>query len=70
MFDVVFATGEVRNYRDTLRADSARMSRLNALLRERGILKSENKYYLSTTLTNADVEQVIGAWRESIKLLR
>jgi len=66
MFDVLFAGGEVRNYRDTMRGDSAKMARLNGLLRERGILKSENKHYLSTAVDDTDVEQTIAAWGEAI----
>jgi len=69
MFDVVFAGGAVRNYRDTVRADAARMSRLNALLKERGILKGENKYYLSTAIDEVDVKQTIDAWRGAIDQL-
>ncbi|MCH9672348.1 MAG: aminotransferase class III-fold pyridoxal phosphate-dependent enzyme, partial [Gammaproteobacteria bacterium] len=54
MFDVVFADGDIRTYRDTQRADVPLLTRLNAALRERGILKGENKYYLSTTIDERD----------------
>ena len=66
MFDTVFAGGEIRNYRDTLRADKAQMSRLNALLLARGILKGENKYYLSVILDEDDITQTIDAWDDAI----
>ena len=66
MFDLVFADGQVRNYRDTLRADATQMATLNRLLRERGIMKSDNKYYLSTAITQDDEAQTISAWRESV----
>jgi glutamate-1-semialdehyde 2,1-aminomutase len=69
MFDVVFTDGEVRNYRDTLRGDKAKLSKLNALLLERGVLKGKDKCYLSTSLTDADVQLTIDAWREVIPLL-
>ncbi|MFT5174861.1 MAG: glutamate-1-semialdehyde 2,1-aminomutase [Gammaproteobacteria bacterium] len=69
LFDVVFTDGEVRNYRDMLRHDTAQMRKLNALLRERGVLKSDNKYYLSTSLTDADIDLTVNAWREAIPLL-
>jgi len=62
LFDVVFASGEIRDYRDTLRADAGRLGTLNGLLRERGVLKSENKNYLSTSLTDVDVEETLAAW--------
>jgi len=58
LFDLVFTSGEVRNYRDTLRGDAAKMQRLNGLLRERGILKGESKYYLSTSLEERVMVQV------------
>ena len=66
MFDIVFANGEVRNYRDTAGADSAKMTKLNELLRERGILKIPNKYYVSTAIDEADIEQTIGIWSDAI----
>ena len=66
MFDVVFAVGDVRNYRDTARADSAKMAKLNGLLRERGILKGENKHYVSTAIDEEDVVQTIGIWSDAI----
>lgn len=66
MFDIVFAGGEVRNYRDTIRGDGAKIPRLNELLRARGILKSENKYYVSTAIDETDVKETIAAWEEAI----
>ena len=66
MFDIVFAGGEVRNYRDTIRGDGAKMPRLNELLRDRGILKGENKYYVSTAIDDTDVEETIAAWGDAI----
>ncbi len=66
MFDIVFADGEVRNYRDTARADAAKMATLNGLLLERGILKCPNKYYVSTAIDEADVDQTIEIWNDAI----
>ena len=66
MFDIVFTGGDVRNYRDTLREDSGKMGRLNELLRKRGILKSKNKYYVSTVLEEADISHTIDAWDDAI----
>jgi glutamate-1-semialdehyde 2,1-aminomutase len=70
LFDVVFAGGQIRNYRDTKRGDAAKASKLNRLLRERGVLKSDAKYYLSTTLTEEDVSRTMAAWDEALPLLR
>ena len=69
LFDVVFAAGDIRNYRDTLRADATRMAQFNTLLRARGILKGDNKYYLSTSLTEADLAHTLGAWDEAIAVM-
>jgi glutamate-1-semialdehyde 2,1-aminomutase len=66
LFDLVFVEGEVRNYRDTLRSDSAKMAKLNALLMERGILKGESKYYVSLTLTDADIQKTLDAWDDAL----
>ncbi len=69
MFDVVFAGGEVRNYRDTLRADATQMGTLNRLLKARGILKNENKYYVSTAINEDDIAHTIGAWSDAIEVM-
>lgn len=69
LFDLVFAKGEVRNYRDTLRGDAAKMPQLNGLLRERGILKGPIKYYLSTSLEEADIQQTLDAWDDALPIL-
>jgi hypothetical protein len=42
------------------------MAALNGLLRERGILKGGNKYYVSTAIDKVDVEQTIGIWSDAI----
>jgi glutamate-1-semialdehyde 2,1-aminomutase len=52
MFDVVFTAREVTDYRSAM-GDEAKMKRCNQLLRERGILKGESKYYISLAHTDA-----------------
>jgi len=69
MFDIVFTDGEVRNYRDTALADADKLATLNALLRERGILKAPNKYYVSTALDEADVDKTIAIWNDAIRVI-
>ncbi len=56
LFDVVFAEGEVRDYRDTLRSDPARSATFNKGLRARGILKPPSKFYVSLALDEADLD--------------
>ena len=70
IFDVYFSEQPVANYRDTLAADSAMMSRFNTGLLERGILKGSQKYYPSAVHTDEDVEKTIQAIREVVPLIR
>ena len=69
MFDVIFAGGPILNHRDTLRGDTAKSARLNALLKERGVLKADSKYYICMALTEDDVRVTISAWDEAIDAL-
>jgi glutamate-1-semialdehyde 2,1-aminomutase len=66
VFDVVFANGNMKDYRDTLRGDAEMMKRFNSLLRERGILKGHSKYYVSLAHTPQDVRDTIEAWASAI----
>jgi glutamate-1-semialdehyde 2,1-aminomutase len=69
MFDIVFTDREVRDYRSAL-GDEAMMRRCNALLRERGVLKSESKYYISTAHTDEDVRVTLDAFAGAVAGLR
>ncbi len=69
LFDVVFSAEPVRDYRTTLAGDPELMRRFNALLRERGILKGESKYYISLAHTPEDIAFTIDAWKSAIKAL-
>ena len=70
LFDVVFTAEKVRDYRGTLAGDAALMGRFNALLRERGILKGESKYYVSLAHTDDDIAFTVAAWKDAIGALR
>ena len=70
IFDVYFSERPVSNYRDTLAADSAMMTRFNTGLLERGILKGAQKYYPSAVHTSEDIERTIQAMREVVPLLQ
>ena len=69
LFDAVFSAEPVRDYRGTLRGDAEMLRRLNALLRERGVLKGEQKYYVSLAHTPDDVRHTCDAWSSAIKML-
>jgi glutamate-1-semialdehyde 2,1-aminomutase len=70
LFDVVFTDEPIRDYRSTLTGDPAMARRFNALLRERGILKGEQKYYVSLAHTADDIKDTIAAWESAIGELK
>ncbi|MBS0539159.1 MAG: aminotransferase class III-fold pyridoxal phosphate-dependent enzyme [Proteobacteria bacterium] len=69
LFDILFTDQPVKDYRDTLKADKAMAAKFNKLLRERGLMKGETKYYVSLAHTQADIDLTIKAWTESLKAL-
>jgi len=69
LFDVVFGVSEVRNYRDVVKGDADMMRTFNRLLRERGILKGESKYYISIAHDDADIKFTQDRWESAIKEL-
>ena len=69
LFDVVFTGEPVRDYRGTLRGNGDMLRRLNALLRERGVLKGESKYYVSLAHTSEDIQHTRDAWASAIEAL-
>jgi glutamate-1-semialdehyde 2,1-aminomutase len=70
LFDVLFTDLQVKDYRDTLKGDKAIATRFNKLLRERGIMKGESKYYVSLAHTQEDIDHTIGAWTEAVAELK
>jgi glutamate-1-semialdehyde 2,1-aminomutase len=65
-FEVFFSDAEVMDYRSGLKADAARLKRLNTLLLERGILKGEGKWYVSVAHDARDVNDALVAFREAV----
>jgi glutamate-1-semialdehyde 2,1-aminomutase len=63
LFDVVFTDRPVHSYRDILASDAARLKRFNELLRQRGILKPDSKFYISLAHGEADIAQTLDAIR-------
>lgn len=70
LFDILFTDQPVKDYRDTLKADTATLKRFNQLLRARGLMKGESKYYVSLAHTQADIDHTIGAWTDALKELK
>jgi glutamate-1-semialdehyde 2,1-aminomutase len=67
MFDVVFTSRPVRNYRDMAAGDRAMHARFNAALREQGILKGAPKFYVCAALKDDDIDQTLHAFRVAAK---
>ena len=62
MFDVVFTPREINDYRSTLGADNEMRKRFNSELLARGILKGDNKFYVSLAHTDEDVAKTLDAF--------
>lgn len=69
MFDVVFTDRPIRNYRDVKTGDAKKAAAFNAALLEKGILKSASKFYISLSLTEADLSQTVDAIAYAAKQL-
>src|SRR5579883_1707408 len=67
MFDVIFATGDIADYRATLRNDAAVSKRFNDAVRANGVLKSDGKSYVGLCHTDADVADVLRAFRAGVE---
>jgi len=61
LFDVVFTDREVSDYRGVFAGDGVLLKRFNGMLRERGILKPDSKYYVGLCHTDHDVALTIDA---------
>jgi glutamate-1-semialdehyde 2,1-aminomutase len=70
LFDIYFTDQPIKDYRDTLKADAAMAKRFNQLLRARGLMKGESKYYVSLAHDRADVDHTIAAWTDAVKELK
>jgi len=69
LFDIVFASGPVRDYRATFHQNKALSKVFNDTLRAHGIFKSDSKFYISLAHDEADIAQTIDAIDETIEFL-
>jgi glutamate-1-semialdehyde 2,1-aminomutase len=67
LFDIVYAAGDVYDYRATLRADVEMQRRFNRRLREGGILKGESKFYVSLAHDAVDVRQTLASVNAAVE---
>ena len=70
LFDVLFTSGEVQNYRQSQTADSNLNAKFNSELRNRGIFKAPSKCYPCLVLTEEDIEFTENAINESVGSIR
>jgi len=61
LFDVIFSDNKIRDYRGILAGDSALQKSYNQSMRKCGILKADAKMYISTTLSDEDIDQTLSA---------
>jgi glutamate-1-semialdehyde 2,1-aminomutase len=66
LFDVVFTTDDVSDYRATLRANAEMHKRFGRSMRSGGILKGESKFYVSLAHHERDVCQTLDAFSNAI----
>jgi glutamate-1-semialdehyde 2,1-aminomutase len=69
MFDAVFSPGRIRNYRDSVSGDVALSKRFNAMVRQHGVFKSDNKIYVSLAHDQADIALAIDAFQQAARAL-
>ena len=69
LFDVLFTAAPVADYRGSLAGDAAQLRRFNRLLRERGVLKGDTKFYVSLAHTGEDVRDTLDAVAASLREL-
>ena len=71
VFDIYFTDDDkpIADYRDTARADKAKMMKLNDLLLERGVFKGDTKYYVSTAHTDEDIDRTLDVFRSAVDAL-
>ena len=69
VFDVVFTDQPVVDYRGTLRGDADRHQRFSTALRARGVLKLDNKFYVSLAHDAADIAHTKEAIASAANLL-
>jgi glutamate-1-semialdehyde 2,1-aminomutase len=65
----VFTDELVNDYRGVLSQNRELVRRFNTELLRRGILKGSSKMYMSVAHTAVDVEQTLGAVRESFGMM-
>ncbi len=66
LFDVMFAEGEVADYRATLTQDMDALRRFNRVVRENGVMKGDTKCYVSVAHDETDVAHTLAAFQVAV----
>ena len=69
LFDVVFAPGPMRDYRDTQRGDPGQLAAYNKVLRAEGVFKAPGKLYPSLAVTADDLALTEAAVAKAVAAL-
>jgi glutamate-1-semialdehyde 2,1-aminomutase len=69
VFDLFFTDRPVVDYRATLTADRAKITRFNQEMLRRGAVKAVNKIYVSLAHSDADVNETLGIFDEVLSCL-
>jgi|TARA_Y100000590_G_scaffold382262_1_gene452066 glutamate-1-semialdehyde 2,1-aminomutase len=67
LFDVVFGSGSLDDYRAVAACDISLLGKFNQSLRSNGVLKGDTKFYVSLAHTSEDVQRTLEAVDLSIK---
>ena len=59
MFDILFTDADVKDYRSAAQSDSAMLKVFNEQVLLGGLLKRDNKFYVSTAHTIEDIEEAL-----------
>jgi glutamate-1-semialdehyde 2,1-aminomutase len=66
LFDIIFADGEIFDYRSGLQQDTEALRRFNLALRNHGVLKGDSKFYVSTAHDADDVKHTLEAFAAAL----
>jgi glutamate-1-semialdehyde 2,1-aminomutase len=68
LFDIVYAAGDVSDYRGWMKSDAEMQKRFNRVLRASGVLKGESKFYISLAHDEQDVRDALAAVRKAVEM--
>ena len=69
LFDVVFSSGSVENYREVLLGNKYKAAHFNSTLRKNRIHKIPGKFYISLALTDDDIAETLGIVEDAASAL-